>query len=50
MGSGQVTILMSQNSPRGEAVKLGKLVRMRVGREEEGLEGGDMEGLLMTRL
>lgn len=39
VGSGHVTVLLSQNSSWGEAVKLGKLVRMRVGREEENLGG-----------
>lgn len=34
VGRGHVTVPMSQNSSWGEAVKLGKLVRMRVGREE----------------
>lgn len=46
VGSGHVTILRSQNSSWGEAVKLGKFLRTRVGRDEEDLGTGDTEGFL----
>lgn len=50
VGGGHVTVHMSQNSSWGEAVKLGKFLRMRIGRKEEDLEIGDREGFLMACL
>lgn len=44
VGSGQATILTSQNSSWGEAVKLGKLVRMSEGRKRKRGFGGRRHG------